>query len=67
MTHQRSLTHHYNRALAQSGTFGSRSWAKARECLDEPQYFLSSGFRFGRRVELPNKLKVETNPVNLEI
>ena len=40
-----TLMNHYNRALAQSGTFGSKSWAKARECLDEPQYFLSSGFR----------------------
>ena len=58
---------HYTGALAQSGTFGSRSWAKTEECLEEPPYFLSMGFRFGRRAELTSKLKVEVNPVILKI
>ena len=58
---------HYTRALAQSGTFGSRPRAKAKECLDDLQYFLSSGFRIGRRTELTSKLKVEVNPVILKI
>ena len=44
-----------------------KTMAKARECLEEPQYFLSSGFRIGRRSELTSKLKVEANPVNLKI
>ena len=67
LTRVTTLMNHYTRALAQSGTFGSRSWAKAKECLDDPQYFLSSGFRIGRRAELTSKLKVEANPVILKI
>ena len=60
-----TLMNNYTRALAQSGTFGSRSWTKAKECLDDPQYFLSSGFGMGRQAEPSSRLKVEANPVNL--
>ena len=59
-----TLMNHYTRALAQSGTFVSRPWAKAKECLDDLQYFLSSGFGTGRRAELTSRLKVEANPEN---
>ena len=39
-----TLMNHYTRVLVQSGTFGSRPWTKVEECLDDPQYFLFSGF-----------------------
>ena len=38
-----TLMNPYTRIPIQSGTFDSGPWAKAKECLDDPQYFLSSG------------------------
>ena len=37
-----TLTSQYTIILAQSGTFGSGPWVTTKECLEDPQYFLSS-------------------------
>ena len=60
-----TLMKQYTRIPVQSGTFGSRPWTKAKEFLDDPQYFLSSGFGMGRQADPTSRLKVEANPVNL--